>query len=353
MAEASGLTGRSRWRSCAAVALDWAQTLRRAALAALEHDMLTVGQATAYSAMVALFPALIVAAAVVGLLPDTLPLRVQLALFFDRVLPSNVSPLLDGYFSAAHGKGYTFRALLGALVVSITGASSVMATLMEGFRRAYDLPLVRGSFWPRRVRSLALVPLSLLPMSVASMLVVFGHLITHWIAGEVTPSLRMTVYVIAFLVRWAIALLGSVGIIAVIYHLGTDLTTHMREHLATLLKDPLLKGPLILLRQDWSWRASLPGATVATVLWFVTTLLFGYYVTRFANYSQVYGSLGAAIALLFWLYIIALSVLIGAEFNAQRAVQGPGRRDPKLFELLWKIPGLHRRDAGRMADGQR
>jgi len=333
--------------------LELAQTLRRATLAAFEHDALTVGQATAYSAMVALFPALIVAAAVVGLLPDTLPLRVQMSLFFDRVLPSNVSPLLDVYFTAAHRNAHTFRALLGAVLVSITGASSVMVTLMEGFRRAYDLPLTKGSFWPRRMRSLALVPLSLIPMAAASALVVFGHLITHWLVGEVTPSLRMIVYVIAFLVRWTIALAGSVGIIAVIYHLGTDLSTHMREHLALILKDPLLREPLILLRKDWSWRASLPGAAVATVLWFVTTLLFGYYVTRFANYSQVYGSLGAAIALLFWLYIIALSVLIGAEFNAQRAVQGPGRRDPKLLELLWKLPGLHRRGAGRMADGQR
>ena len=64
-------------------------------------------------------------------------------------------------------------------------------------------------------------------------------------------------------------------------------------------------------------RATLPGAVVATVMWFVTTLLFGWYVTRYANYSEVYGSLGAGIALLFWLYIISLSVLCGAEFNAQ------------------------------------
>ena len=189
------------------------------------------------------------------------------------------------------------------------------------------------------------MPLSLLPLAAASALVVFGHLITHWLAGEVTLALRMPVLVLAFLLRWTIALAGSVGIIAVIYHLGTDLTTHMREHL-----EPLLREPWILLRNDWSWRASLPGAAVATLLWLVTTLVFGYYVTRFANYSQVYGSLGAAIALMFWLYIIALSVLIGAEFNAQRAAHGPRRRDPKLSELLWKLPGLHRRRTGRIAD---
>jgi membrane protein len=60
---------------------------------------------------------------------------------------------------------------------------------------------------------------------------------------------------------------------------------------------------------------------MATVMWFVTTLLFGWYVTRFANYSEVYGSLGTGIALLFWLYIISLSVLCGAEFNAQLDIQ--------------------------------
>jgi membrane protein len=63
------------------------------------------------------------------------------------------------------------------------------------------------------------------------------------------------------------------------------------------------------------WRQVLPGAIAATFMWFLTTLTFGWYVTRFANYSQVYGSLGAGIALLFWLYIVSLSVLFGAEFN--------------------------------------
>ena len=285
--------------------------LKRSLSSALEHDVLTVAQATAYSAMVALFPALIVAAAVVALLPDTVPLRFQMSIFFDRVLPPNVSPLLDAYFATTHRNPHTAWSLLGSLVVSITGAASVMATLMEGFRRAHELPLQRKAFWSRRGRALALVPLSLLPMSVASVLVVFGHLITQWLAGEVVPEVRTSVYVVAFVVRWSMALMGSVGIIAVIYHLGTDLTKHMREHME----------PWLALRMDWSWRASLPGAALATGLWFVSTLLFGFYVTRFANYSRVYGSLGAAIALMFWLYMVALCVLIGAEFNAQLAAQ--------------------------------
>jgi membrane protein len=337
------------WRRWVDGALLLGQMVRRAAMAALEHDALTVAQATAYSAMVALFPALIVAAAVISFVPDTTPLRLQMAQFFNQVLPANVTPLLEIYFSPANRSAHTVRALLGAVVVSVTGASSVMATLMEGFRRAYELPLTRRSFWPRRVRSLALVPVSLVPLAAASALVVFGHFISQWLAGEVTPTLRVPVLVISFVLRWTVAFAGSVGIIGVIYHLGTDLTKHMREHLG-----PLLREPWGILRRDWSWRASLPGAALATVFWLVTTLLFGYYVTRFADYSRVYGSLGAAIALMAWLYIIALSVLLGAEFNAQRAAQGPGRRDPELSELLRNLPGLlprlHRGRAGRIAD---
>jgi uncharacterized BrkB/YihY/UPF0761 family membrane protein len=65
------------------------------------------------------------------------------------------------------------------------------------------------------------------------------------------------------------------------------------------------------------WRETIPGAAIATASWFLATLLYGWYVTRFADYSIVYGSLGAAIATLVWLYMISLSVLIGAEFNAQ------------------------------------
>ena len=289
-----------------------ARLLQRAVRSAVEHDALTVAQAVAYSSIVALFPTLIVAAAIVSLLPDFLPFRVQLAIFFDRIVPSSALPLLEGYFSAAQ-RSQTAGALLGSLGVSFVGAGNVMSTLMEGFRRAHGLPVVHGSFLERRGRALALVPLSLVPMAVASALVVFGHTLTHWLAGSVPPSLRPLFFALALLLRWALPLAGSTGILAVIYHLGTDPTTGMWERL-----QPWLREPWNLLRHQWSWRASLPGATLATAMWFVATLLFGFYVTRFANYSRVYGSLGAGIALMIWLYIIALCILVGSEFNAQR-----------------------------------
>jgi membrane protein len=260
-------------------------------LRASRHDCLNLAQSTAYSAMVSLFPALIVAAAVVSLLPDTAPLRFQLSAFFDRILPPDVSPLLQSYFVDSPHSTRSARALIVAVLVSLTGASSVIATLMEGVRRANDLSPDCWTFVQRRLRALLLVPLSLVPFTLATILVVFGQFFTQWLALHIMPSVRTPVYAVALLIRWIVALIGSIGIIGLIYHMGTP----MKQ----------------------SWKQVLPGAVLSTAAWFLTTLVFGWYVTRFANYSQVYGSLGAGIALLFWLYLISLCVLCGAEFNTE------------------------------------
>ena len=82
-----------------------ARLLRRTFFAAVEHDAFTVAQAAAYSAMVALFPALVVIAAAVAMLPPWLPLKLQMAGFFERVLPADISPLLDWYFATTHQIG--------------------------------------------------------------------------------------------------------------------------------------------------------------------------------------------------------------------------------------------------------
>lgn len=265
--------------------------VRRAALRAFRHDCFYLSQSTAYSAIVSLFPALIAAAAIVSLLPYTAPLRFQLAVIFDRILPPDVSPLLQSYFVTAPHNPRSTHALIAAFAVSIAGASSVISAIMEGVRRANGLPRSSWTLLWRRSRALLLVPLSLVPFILASLLVVFGHLITVWLAHEVMPAARPSLFLLADLVRWAVALAASTGIVAMIYHMGTPL------------------------RQPW--RRVVPGAVLATLMWFIATIVFGWYVTRFANYSQVYGPLGAAIALLFWLYLISCSVFFGAEFNAE------------------------------------
>jgi membrane protein len=305
------------------------RALHRTFLGMLAHNSLNLAQSTAYASIVALFPTLIVAAAVIGLLPDTTPVRFQLSAFFDRVLPPGVSPLLDAAFEITPQHAHSVRALVTAAIVSFAGASNVIVTLMEGLRRACELPPDCWSFWQRRRRSFELVPLSLAPLTIASLLVVFGHAVTVWLAQSIGPDARPWTYAITLLIRWTVALGASIGLIALIYHLGVpdvcpgearkriDRRLDVRvDRRSRIQRRPVAdasfpaKGPA-------ARRSVFPGAVMATAMWFLTTLAFGWYVTRFADYSEVYGSLGAGIALLFWLYIISLSVLCGAEFNAQ------------------------------------
>ncbi len=294
--------------------------LRRTLASFLEHDCLNLAQAAAYSAMVSLFPGLIVAAAIFAALPDSAPIRSQAALFFDRILPSDVSPVLDSYFEYSRQSAHSNQALTVAAIVCLVGASSVIVTLMEGFRRAFNLSRLEWGFWERRWRSFALVFIALVPLTVASVLVIFGHLLSQWIAANIGASAVTTVLVAAFIVRWTVALSSSVAVIAVIYHMGIPPAGLALAEDGRSSKDHLwgsVRTMRAMSTMENSWMRTLPGATLATVMWFATTLVFGWYVTRFANYSEVYGSLGAGVALLFWLYIISLSVLAGAEFNAQ------------------------------------
>ena len=266
---------------------------RRAFLCALDHDALNLAQSAAYSAMVALFPALVVIAAAIALLPDVAPLKIYVGDFFNEVLPSSAFSLLTGYFGStpAGSHAHTVRSLILAAVVSVSGASSVIVTLMEGVRRAYGFPERCWKKFQRRQRALMLVPLSLLPLLLATVLVVFGQLISERLATYLTPTLQPAFFSLALALRWIISLTGVTGVTASIYHFGIPVQR--------------------------SWKRAVPGAIIATTMWFVSTLIFGWYVTRFANYSLVYGSLGAGIALLFWLYLVFLSVLCGAEFNMQ------------------------------------
>jgi membrane protein len=66
------------------------------------------------------------------------------------------------------------------------------------------------------------------------------------------------------------------------------------------------------------FRSVWPGAFLATILWLAATTGFAWYVGNIANYNVLYGSIGAVIALMVWLYVLALIALLGCEFNAER-----------------------------------
>ncbi len=266
----------------------WLVHIRRTVFNSLSHDVLMLARAGAYSAIICIFPIVLVTAAMVASSPAAEVVRAELRSMLYQMFPPDVPPLVLGYFQGQHR---SLRLVLTAATVFLLAANSVMTTLMESMRRAYKIP--EGAWGvPRQILiAFVLTFLSFFPLALASMFVVFGHQIEIWMTYQSLYDVRPFVLVLARLARWTLALATSVTVLAIIYHMGTPRTQ--------------------------SWRRVLPGSVLATALWFPSTLTFGWYVTRHAHYRQVYGSLGAGVALLVWLYIIMVSVMVGAEFNAQ------------------------------------
>lgn len=264
------------------------QKFRKAILQALEHDVINTAKAAAYSGMLMLFPALLVMTTLLAQVQEGSTMVGEVRTLFDQFLPADTMDLLQSYVLTR--RIYSGQLLLSATGLSIFAGLGLMLSLMEGFRRAYQIPHEAWGFGGRRLRALLLVPIALVPLSVATLVVVFGHQIELWMVDNANGhELRYIVLFFWRMVRWSIALLTSVTVLAALYHFGTK----RKEH----------------------WFRVAPGAVAGTLLWFPSTLAFGWYVTRVADYSMFYGSFGAGIATLVWLYIAAFSVLVGAELN--------------------------------------
>ncbi len=258
-----------------------------AILHALEHDVVNTAKAAAYSGMLMLFPALLVITTLVAEVNEGSRLLGGLRALFEQFLPPDTLDLLQSYVVTRPLR--SSQLLLSAAFLSLFAGLGVMLSLMEGFRRAYRLPFEAWGFWDRRLRALLMLPIAMVPLSIATLLVIFGHQIEMWMVDNAGHDLRYMVLLLWRLARWSIALVASVAVLSSLFHFGT----RRKEH--------------------WLWVA--PGAIAGTLIWFPTTLAYGFYVTRIANYSRFYGSFGAGIATLVWLYITSFSILIGAEIN--------------------------------------
>ena len=260
---------------------------RTALLQALDHDVINTSKAAAYSGMLMLFPALLVMTTLLAQVQEGTTLVGALRATFEQFLPADTMDMLQSYVLTR--RIYSGQLILSAASLSVFAGLGVMLSLMEGFRRAYRLPPEAWGFWGRRLRALLLVPIALVPLSVATLVIIFGHQIELWMIDNSAHEMRLMVLLFWRMVRWSVAFTTSVTVLSALYHFGT----RRKEH--------------------WLWVG--PGAIAGTLIWFPTTLAFGWYVTRIADYSMFYGSFGAGIATLVWLYITAFSVLVGAELN--------------------------------------
>ncbi len=261
--------------------------IRRTLWLALDHDVFNSAKAAAYSGMLCFFPALLVLTTALASVPEGSSLVGELRGSLDRVLPPEAMSLLQNSLSQSPSR--SAQVIFSAASLAVFAGLGVMLSLMEGFRRAYRVRRDSWGFWERRLRALMLVPIVLVPLSLASLLLVFGHQIELWMIARAGHELRHVVLFLWRMARWAVAVTTGVTVLAALYHFGTKRT------------------------EQWPW--VLPGAMAASLVWFPATLAFGWYVTRVANYTRFYGSFAAAIATLVWLYMTCFSALLGAELN--------------------------------------
>jgi membrane protein len=261
--------------------------MRLAFWRAFQHDAFAVAKASAYSSILTFFPALLVVGSVLATSQRTIVYLEQISYALGRILPAGSSTAL------AYLRGSSLQRPVGVLVsaslITLWTGSGVMISWMEGFRNAYQLPKIWGLVKERMI-AFALVILAGIPLTFATVLVAFGSGIETRILFGLGREFGPLILLLWMGIRWLIATLTSIAVIALIYHNAVPRTQ--------------------------PWHSVLPGATMATVLWFVATALFGWYLQNYADYSLIYGSLGAAIALLVWMYMISLVILVGAEFNA-------------------------------------
>ncbi len=265
---------------------------RQASIAAYEDNCFGIAKGAAYSSLLAFFPVLASVAAILASVNAGAVARVFTRLLI-QVIPPGSEDLVRSQFTARSERSGWL--ILSATLLSTWAASGAMMTLMEGFQAAYRLPSGRP-FVKQRGVAILLVFIAALPAIGSSGLIVFGARFEQWMIATLglapEEDLRVSVVLAFGLLRYVVALGATVLVTGLMYYTGPN--------------------------RPMKFRSVWPGAILATVLWLLATTLFALYVRHIANYNVLYGSIGAVIALVVWMYLLAVGSLLGCEYNAVR-----------------------------------
>lgn len=263
---------------------DFWKLLGKAVWHAYDRNCGSTAKAAAYSGLLALFPVLAALAAVLVQLRAVEMLGVISANLSEVLPPGTEQLILDKFVTSGQKP---IGILVVAVLLAAWAASGFMSSLVDGFNQVYG---IEGRPWARQIgASFLLVFVCALPVIGASALILFGERIQRGIAWE---PLAGGVEALFRFLRIFIALGGVVLVTGLLYYLGPN--------------------------RKQNWRNVWPGAWIATVLWLVATGAFAWYVRNIAEYNVMYGSIGAVIALLVWIYLLAFIACAGCAFNAVR-----------------------------------
>jgi membrane protein len=264
-----------------------------------EHPMSTYAAALAYRGLFGLFPFLLILVVLVGVLgsPE----------FFDRAreharsgssqpVPQQLEPVvergreqiqpLERMIKQAEERAGGELLFFG-VAVALWSVSALARTLTEAFNAAYEITETRRR-WKVSALSLAFGPVLALMVSVSVGLMLIGTRLVERIA-ELVGLDEVFVFLWGWL-RFPVALSLFAVVLSLVYRFGPNAKQRFRS--------------VVL------------GAALAVVLWAISSVGFSFYLANFANYGVTYGSLGAAVGLLLYLYLSASVVLLGAEVNA-------------------------------------
>ncbi|HZB50945.1 MAG TPA: YihY/virulence factor BrkB family protein [Mycobacteriales bacterium] len=271
-------------------AAGWRQVVRRAWRETRADGIPLLAAGVAFFGFLALFPALIAAVALYGLVADPAQVEEQVR-SLSEALPAESATLIGDQLRDITST--SDRALGLGLLVSVLGAlftaSGGVANLIKATNLAYDEQETRGF---ARLRALALlltlgsVVFIVVAVGLVAVLPVALDQIGLGAAGEVAVGV----------LRWLGLVVFMTGALAVLYRIAPD-------------------------RADARFSWVTLGAAVATVLWLLGSVGFSVYVGNFGSYGETYGALAGVVVLMLWLFLTAFVVLLGAEINAEAEQQ--------------------------------
>ena len=254
----------------------------------VRNHTMQMAAALSYYFVLSLFPALIFLSAVVAFLP--LPDLFNQALgMMSRFLPADSMGLVRRVLAdvVTPNKG-TFLSF--GLLGTVWAASGGFSAAIEALNIAYDVNDDRP-FWKTRPLAVGLAFVTGALLLVALSVMIVGPRFGEWLADRVHMS---SVFVLLWpYIHWCIAIGFTILAVENLYYMAPNV------------------------KQRFS--ATLPGAILAVVCWVGLSYLLGFYFRHFANFNKTYGTMGAAIALMVWLYWTGFAMLVGAELNAEVA----------------------------------